>query len=180
MEDHRHRRHPLLPLPSSAPGASMKLLDFSISRFHPNSCDYVLPETLSLKAMPPSVPATEGDDLVTPQSIGEDAVDGEKSSAAAALAAAAAAAGRMKKSSVKSKSGPKTAWRKLLSQCSQVWFFAVNWVYDQPVTSNYENSSLYVLEWLLPRIGLPDKIIVKDLFQQEITSAVTILLMVHQ
>ncbi|KAL4292988.1 hypothetical protein AHAS_Ahas18G0083100 [Arachis hypogaea] len=119
MEDHRHRRHPLLPLPSSAPGASMKLLDFSISRFHPNSCDYVLPETLSLKAMPPSVPATEGDDLVTPQSIGEDAVDGEKSSAAAALAAAAAAAGRMKKSSVKSKSGPKTAWRKLLSQCSQ-------------------------------------------------------------
>nr|XP_025673450.1 syntaxin-123 isoform X3 [Arachis hypogaea] len=49
----------------------------------------------------------------------EDAVDGEKSSAAAALAAAAAAAGRMKKSSVKSKSGPKTAWRKLLSQCSQ-------------------------------------------------------------
>ncbi|XP_072082156.1 syntaxin-123 isoform X2 [Arachis hypogaea] len=33
---------------------------------------------------------------------------------------------------------------------------------DQPVTSNYENSSLYVLEWLLPRIGLPDKIIVKD------------------
>ncbi|QHO10250.1 uncharacterized protein DS421_14g488210 [Arachis hypogaea] len=69
MEDHRHRRQPLLPLPSSAPG--------------------------------------------------EDAVDGEKSSAAAALAAAAAA-GRMKKPSVKSKSGPKTAWRKLLSQCSQV------------------------------------------------------------
>ena len=65
------------------------------------------------------MPAAEGDDLVTPQSIGEDAVDGEKSSAAAALAAAAAA-GRMKKRSVKSKSGPKTAWGKLLSQCSQI------------------------------------------------------------
>ncbi|XP_020961999.1 uncharacterized protein LOC107605994 isoform X1 [Arachis ipaensis] len=87
MEDHRHRRQPLLL----------------------------------------SVPATEGDDLVTPQSIGENAVDGEKSSAAAALAAAATA-GRMKNPSVKSKSGPKTAWRKLLSQCSQVWFFAVNWM----------------------------------------------------
>ncbi|QHO25763.1 uncharacterized protein DS421_12g383760 [Arachis hypogaea] len=110
MEDHRHRRQPLLPLPSSAP------------------------ETLSLKATPPSVPATEGDDLVTPQSIGEDAVDGEKSSAAAA-----AAAGRMKKLSVKSKSGPKTAWRKLLSQCSQVclakysprllhWVVTQNWL----------------------------------------------------
>ncbi|XLU25039.1 hypothetical protein S245_061105, partial [Arachis hypogaea] len=74
---------------------------------------------LSLKATPPFVPATERDDLVTPQSIGEDAVDGEKSSVAAALAAAAAA-GRMKKPSVKSKSGPKTAWRKLLSQCSQM------------------------------------------------------------
>ncbi|KAL4301135.1 hypothetical protein AHAS_Ahas17G0270600 [Arachis hypogaea] len=95
MEDHRHRRQPLLPLPSSAP------------------------EILSLKATPPFVPATERDDLVTPQSIGEDAVDGEKSSVAAALAAAAAA-GRMKKPSVKSKSGPKTAWRKLLSQCSQM------------------------------------------------------------
>ncbi|XP_057751736.1 uncharacterized protein LOC130969853 [Arachis stenosperma] len=34
---------------------------------------------------------------------------------------------------------------------------------DQPVTSNCENSSLYVLEWLLPRIGLLDKIRVKDL-----------------
>ncbi|QHO27264.1 uncharacterized protein DS421_7g206490 [Arachis hypogaea] len=34
---------------------------------------------------------------------------------------------------------------------------------DQPVTSNFENSSLYVLEWLLPRIGFLDKIIVKDL-----------------
>ncbi|RYQ79417.1 hypothetical protein Ahy_Scaffold6g108157 isoform B [Arachis hypogaea] len=34
---------------------------------------------------------------------------------------------------------------------------------DQPVTSNCENSSLYVLEWLLPRIGFLDKIIVKDL-----------------
>ncbi|XP_020962001.1 uncharacterized protein LOC107605994 isoform X3 [Arachis ipaensis] len=79
MEDHRHRRQPLLL----------------------------------------SVPATEGDDLVTPQSIGENAVDGEKSSAAAALAAAATA-GRMKNPSVKSKSGPKTAWRKLLSQCSQL------------------------------------------------------------
>ncbi|QHN93894.1 hypothetical protein HN51_052545 [Arachis hypogaea] len=79
MEDHRHRRQPLLL----------------------------------------SVPATEGDDLVTPQSIGENAVDGEKSSAAAALAAAATA-GRMKNPSVKSKSGPKTAWRKLLSQCSQM------------------------------------------------------------
>ncbi|RYR69941.1 hypothetical protein Ahy_A03g016476 [Arachis hypogaea] len=33
---------------------------------------------------------------------------------------------------------------------------------DQPVISNSENSSWYVLEWLLPRIGLPDKIIVKD------------------
>ncbi|RYR43033.1 hypothetical protein Ahy_A08g039457 isoform A [Arachis hypogaea] len=33
---------------------------------------------------------------------------------------------------------------------------------DQPVTSNFENSSLYVLEWLLPRIGFLDKIIVKD------------------
>ncbi|XP_029147263.1 DNA repair protein XRCC2 homolog isoform X4 [Arachis hypogaea] len=33
---------------------------------------------------------------------------------------------------------------------------------DQPVINNSENSSLYVLEWLLPRIGLPDKIIVKD------------------
>ncbi|QHO37718.1 hypothetical protein S245_012321 [Arachis hypogaea] len=33
---------------------------------------------------------------------------------------------------------------------------------DQPVTSNCENSSLYVLEWLLPRIGFLDKIIVKD------------------
>ncbi|XLS78980.1 hypothetical protein HN51_063205, partial [Arachis hypogaea] len=35
---------------------------------------------------------------------------------------------------------------------------------DQPVTSNYENSSLYVLDWLLPRIGLLDKIIVKDVW----------------
>ncbi|KAL1345760.1 uncharacterized protein [Arachis hypogaea] len=159
MEDHRHRRQPLLPLPSSAPGASMKLLDFSISSKFLRLCfakNFAVEGHASFCAG-----ATEGDDLVTPQSIGEDAVDGEKSSAAATLAAAAAA-GRMKKPSVKSKSGPKPAWWKLLSQCSQVWFVAVNWVYDQPVTSNYENSSLYVLEWLLPRIGLPDKIIVKD------------------
>ncbi|XLR41267.1 hypothetical protein S83_025927 [Arachis hypogaea] len=147
MEDHRHRRQPLLPLPSSAPGASMKLLDFSISSKFLRLCfakNFAVEGHASFCAG-----ATEGDDLVTPQSIGEDAVDGEKSSAAATLAAAAAA-GRMKKPSVKSKSGPKPAWWKLLSQ------------YDQPVTSNYENSSLYVLEWLLPRIGLPDKIIVKD------------------
>ncbi|KAL1331635.1 hypothetical protein HN51_048902 [Arachis hypogaea] len=106
------------PVNESGPGnddlpetASLKAVD---------ACsDDVLPETLSLKATPPSLPAAEGDDLVTPQSIGEDAVDGEKSSAAAALAAAAAA-GRMKKRSVKSKSGPKTAWGKLLSQCSQI------------------------------------------------------------
>ncbi|XLS54553.1 hypothetical protein HN51_004308, partial [Arachis hypogaea] len=40
---------------------------------------------------------------------------------------------------------------------------AIKFVNDQPVTSNCENSSLYVLEWLLPRIGFLDKIIVKDL-----------------
>ncbi|MED6112005.1 hypothetical protein PIB30_057663 [Stylosanthes scabra] len=39
--------------------------------------DAVLPKTLLLKATSPSVPAAEGDDLVTPQSIGVDAVDGE-------------------------------------------------------------------------------------------------------
>ncbi|XLS68433.1 hypothetical protein HN51_019456 [Arachis hypogaea] len=125
MEDHRHRRQPLLPLPSSAPGASMKLLDFSISSKFLRLCfakNFAVEGHASFCAG-----ATEGDDLVTPQSIGEDAVDGEKSSAAATLAAAAAA-GRMKKPSVKSKSGPKPAWWKLLSQCSQVWFVAVNWM----------------------------------------------------
>lgn len=33
---------------------------------------------------------------------------------------------------------------------------------DHPVTSNCQNSSSYLLEWLLPRLSFPEKIIVKD------------------
>ncbi|QHO56645.1 uncharacterized protein DS421_3g75500 [Arachis hypogaea] len=77
--------------------------------------DDVLPKTLSLKATPPSVLAVEENDLVTPQSIGDDAVDGKKSNATAAIAAATSP---LKKQLGKSKSGRKIAWGKLLSQCS--------------------------------------------------------------
>ncbi|KAG5123866.1 hypothetical protein AAZX31_11G102400 [Glycine max] len=33
---------------------------------------------------------------------------------------------------------------------------------EHPVTTNYQNSSFYLLEWLLPRLSFPDKIVVKD------------------
>ncbi|XP_061342154.1 DNA repair protein XRCC2 homolog [Gastrolobium bilobum] len=33
---------------------------------------------------------------------------------------------------------------------------------DHPVSSNYQTSSFYLLEWLLPRLSLPEKIVVKD------------------
>ncbi|KAL4328153.1 uncharacterized protein DS421_13g406730 [Arachis hypogaea] len=75
----------------------------------------VLPETLPLKATPPSVPAVKENDLVIPQSIGDDAVDGEKSNDAAAIAAATS---RLKKQLGKLKSERKIAWGKLLFQCS--------------------------------------------------------------
>ncbi|XP_061347251.1 uncharacterized protein LOC133292818 [Gastrolobium bilobum] len=78
-----------------------------------------LPETASLKAVDvcdamlpdkePSVPV-EGEDLVSPQYIGKTA---EKST----VAVAGAAQGRSKKRPTKS--SPKTAWGKLLSQWSQ-------------------------------------------------------------
>lgn len=48
-------------------------------------------------------------------------MDGEKSKGAVG-AVAGAATGRSKKRPGKSKSVPKAAWGKLLSQCSQVWF----------------------------------------------------------
>lgn len=33
---------------------------------------------------------------------------------------------------------------------------------EHPVTTNNQNSSFYLLEWLLPRLSFPDKIVVKD------------------
>ncbi|XP_027353660.1 DNA repair protein XRCC2 homolog isoform X3 [Abrus precatorius] len=33
---------------------------------------------------------------------------------------------------------------------------------DHPGKSNYQNTSFYLLEWLLPRLSFPDKIVVKD------------------
>ncbi|KAK7270209.1 hypothetical protein RIF29_23193 [Crotalaria pallida] len=80
-----------------------------------------LPDTTSFKPQdvcdadkPPSEPA-EGEDLASPQNLGETAVDAEKSKAAGAVVA-----GRSKKRLTKcSKSAPKAEWAKLISQCSQ-------------------------------------------------------------
>lgn len=56
-------------------------------------------------------------------SLGETAVEAERSKAGAA------ALGRSKKRPTKStKSGPKAAWGKLLSQCSQVDFHSVQYL----------------------------------------------------
>ncbi|OIW12711.1 hypothetical protein TanjilG_24644 [Lupinus angustifolius] len=79
-----------------------------------------LPDTASLKPVdvcdedkPPSEPV-EGEDMVSPQYPGETATDVDKSKTAGA------AAGRSKKRVTKStKSAPKAAWGKLISQCSQ-------------------------------------------------------------
>ncbi|XP_028804183.1 uncharacterized protein LOC114759219 isoform X2 [Neltuma alba] len=84
-----------------------------------------LPDTDSLKGMEdcdvtisdqsPAMAIIEGEDLTWPPPLGETAVDGEKSK----LVGAAADARSKKRPTKSTKTSPKAAWGRLLSQCSQ-------------------------------------------------------------